>query len=90
MYISENTIGAPCWLVLMLLSWQVGWNREESVEIPYLQEEIQARRQAARRLLHRAGRLVQIICIESISFFLRNNAARSVISKNSPSVIKPF
>ena len=37
---------------------QAGWNCEEHVEVPDVQEEIQERREAAHRLLHREGKLV--------------------------------
>lgn len=64
----------------MATYWQAGWNREEPVEVPDVQEEVQARREAAHRVLHRARRLVQILGVEPLGFILRNNAARCVIS----------
>lgn len=45
---------SPCSNGDACMHWQTGWNREEPVQVPDVQEEVQARREAAHRVRHRA------------------------------------
>ena len=77
-------------MVVTRMYWQAGRDREEPVQVPDVQEEVQARREAAHRVLHRAGWLVLVVGVEPLGFVIRNNTARRVnlISERSRTVIK--
>ena len=77
-------------MVVTRMYWQAGRDREEPVQVPDVQEKVQARREAAHRVLHRAGWLVLVVGVEPLGFVIRNNTARRVnlISERSRTVIK--
>lgn len=62
---------SPCseWCCLFFF-WQAGWDCEEPVQVPDVQEEVQARREAAHRLLRREGELGQVVGFRALGLLL--------------------